>query len=205
MDELTVKPLFDNIEAVITSPLRYRIAKLFVEQPEKEFTGREIARLLHFSHTGVQKAIGTIVRAGLASEKIIGKSKVYRANKESYLFKTFDSWFGVEDRIPGDILETLRSKLEDAAVSVTVFGSFAKGSADSGSDLDLLIVTTDREETEKRLASLAALFARKYGIRISPRLLSKSELSRKASLPYLQAAKKEGILVTGRPLEQVLN
>ncbi len=204
MDELRVEPLFQNLEMAVTSPLRYRIAKLLIDQPEKEFTGREIARLLRVSHSGVQKAIRPLVEAGLAYEKRIGKSNVYWANKDSYLFKTFHRWFSAEDRIQQEVIETLQSKLEDIVVSATVFGSFAKGSAGPSSDLDLLIVARDRAEAEKRLASLAVVFARRYGIRISPKVVSESELKRKASLPYVKAAMTEGVLIAGKPLGRVL-
>jgi len=204
MDELRADPLIRNLELAVSSPLRYRIAKLLVEQPEKEFTGREIARLLNVSHTGVQKAIERIVRMGLAHEKRIGSSNVFWTNKDSYLFRTFHSWFSLEGKIGQEILDTLRSKLEEVVASATVFGSFAKGTPDSGSDLDLLIVAGDRKEVEKRLTSLSTTFARRYGIRLSPIIVSRSELKKKASLPYLQAARNEGILVVGKPLEQVL-
>ncbi len=204
MDELRLEPLLQNLQLTLTSPLRYRIVRLLILLPEKEFTGREIARLLHVSHTGVQKAIRPIVEAGLAQEKRIGRSNVYSANKDSYLFRTFRSWFGSEDRIQRGLVETLRSKLEDVVVSAVVFGSFAKGSAGPTSDLDLLVVTEDRPETEKRLMSLAGVFARRYGIRISPRVLSKAELKEKASLPYVKAAVKEGVHIAGEPLGTVL-
>jgi predicted nucleotidyltransferase len=205
MPEPRVEPLFQNLERSLTSPLRYRIARLLIHQPEKEFTGREIARLLQVSHTGVQKAIRSIVEAGLAQEKRIGRSNVYSANKDSYLFRTFRSWFGSEGRMQQEFVETLRSKLEGAVVSAVVFGSFAKGSASPTSDLDLLIVAEDRAEIEKRLTTLAGAFARRYGIRISPRVMTKTELREKASLLYVKAARTEGVLVAGQPLEKVLD
>ena len=204
MAELTLDPVFRNLQLALTSPLRYRIARLLIQLPEKEFTGREMAKHLRVSHSGVQKAIRPIVESGLALEKRIGRSNVYSANKDSYLFKTFRNWFGAEDRIRKEIVETLRSKLADVVLSAVVFGSFAKGSAGPASDLDLLVVTEDPERTEKRLATVAEVFARRYGIRISPRLMLKNGLREKASLPYLKAARDEGVLIAVEPLERWL-
>ena len=204
MDDLRLGPILQNLQATLTSPLRYRIARLLIQLPEKEFTGREIARLLRVSHSGVQKAIRPIVESGLAHEKRIGRANVYSANKDSYLFRSLRSWFGAEDSIQQEMVETLRTKLAGVVISAVVFGSFAKGSASPTSDLDLLVVTEDRDETGKRLASLAGIFARRYGIRISPRVVSKAELKAKASLPYVKAARTEGVLIVGKPLGRVL-
>src|SRR5437667_9389864 len=105
-------------------------------------------------HTSVRKALADIVDAGLAQQKTIGRAKMYRSNEESYLCKAVQEWVGVEQGLQDEILKSLRSRLRDVASSVIIFGSYAHGTPNKHSDLDLLIVAKDIEKVQERLATL---------------------------------------------------
>ena len=205
MDEITVKPLSAKLESIVNSPVRFRIARLLVSQPNKEFTGREISRILRTSHSTVQQAMEEIVRSGLATRKVIGRANVFRANDESFIYQSLSEWFGIENKIQSEILNQLRSHLADVALSVVIFGSFARGTASERSDLDLLVIADRPEKAERNLASVESLFLRKFGLRVSPKILTKSDFLKKLpTQKYLQSALEEGIQVLGIPLRRVV-
>lgn len=203
MNGIKTTLLAQRLEGLLDSPNHFRVAKLLVQYPDKEFTGREIARMLGVGHTSVRKALEDIVDSGLAQQKSIGRANVYRSNEESYLFKAVQDWVGVERGLQDEILSSLRSRLRDVASSVIIFGSYVQGTPNKRSDLDLLIVAKDIEKVEERLAALQGSFVRRYALRISPKVFTEEQLAKKASARYLKEASEQGIVVVGEPIELV--
>ena len=74
MAQLTLIPLAEMFDEILDPSIRLRIVELLVSLPVKEFTGREIARLLGVSHSNVQRALRVLVEDGLASKKRTGRS-----------------------------------------------------------------------------------------------------------------------------------
>jgi predicted nucleotidyltransferase len=76
-----------------------------------------------------------------------------------------------------------------------VFGSAARGQEDASSDLDLLVVVSNREalgRVERSLAELRLDSWGKGGMRLSPLLYTAAEFERKRHLPVIEAAEREG-------------
>ena len=203
MVDLQTEPLLQAMNEVIRPSIQLRIVKLFVQLPDKEFTGREIAGLLGVSHSNVQRAMRILVDNGFAMKRRIGRADVFRGNKDHFLFKPLRELFVVERKLPEQIADELRSEYGPLALSITVFGSYARGTADRRSDLDVLVVTREPELADKRTLRLQSHFMRKYGVPLSVKVISASDLGRKPLPPYLRAAVKEGLLISGEPLEKV--
>jgi predicted nucleotidyltransferase len=193
-----------TLEEVLTSPARFRTAKLLVRLPEKEFTGREMARILGLSHSSVQEALEVLVREGLAYQRVVGRAHAYRANKDSYLFKALTKVYRAERDLEEDVRETIRSALEGRVVSAVLFGSRARGTARRASDVDLVVVSKNLREAGEIIARLQTRLLTRYGLGLDAKLLTPTDLRSKARTPYLKAALAEGRLLVGVPLEGVL-
>ncbi|HYM40601.1 MAG TPA: nucleotidyltransferase domain-containing protein [Thermoplasmata archaeon] len=189
---------------ILGNPARLRVTQLLVRLPDKEFTGRETARLLGLSPSTALEALRILAASGLAHRRTIGRAYVFQANRDSYLFSILDNLLRSEDRIRKELLKKVRSTLGDGAVSVVLFGSYARGTPGPSSDLDLLVVTEDPKSMGGRLDKLEALFLRRYGLHVDAKVLTPQELRARASLPYVRAARAEGIAVGGRSLEEVI-
>jgi len=63
---------------------------------------------------------------------------------------------------------SLREKLADNLVSVVLFGSSARGDMDESSDLDILIIVEEYEETESTLIDICVGIVLNYGVSIVP-------------------------------------
>jgi len=67
----------------------------------------------------------------------------------------------------------VRKLLEDNLVEIVLFGSVARGEWSEESDIDLLIVVKNNPwETQKKLADLVVDYLLRYGIYISPKVIS---------------------------------
>jgi predicted nucleotidyltransferase len=205
MVSLAVTPLGRMFDEILDPSIRLRVAGLLVLFPEKEFTGREIAGLLGVSHSNVQRALRILVEDGLASKKRIGRADVFWTNRDHFAFKALRELFQVQRELPNRIARDLHSALRHAGVSVTVFGSYARGEADRGSDLDVLVIAKDRKALEDKIGGIETDFARRYGVPLSIKLFALSDMKRRPIPPYVLAAAKEGILISGVPIQKVLD
>lgn len=202
MVRLTVTPLVRMFDEILDPSIRLRVAGLLVSFPEKEFTGREIARLLGVSHSNVQRALRVLVDDGLVSKKRIGKADVFWTNQDHFAFKALRELFQARRELPERIAKDLRAAFRESGTSAIVFGSYARGDADRDSDLDVLVIAKDRSALEDKITRTEADFARKYGIRLSVKVVSPSDLAQRHVPPYIQAAAREGVLLWGEPVRE---
>ncbi len=204
MAQLTLTPLAEMFDEILDPSIRLRIVELLVSLPEKEFTGREIARLLGVSHSNVQRALRVLVEDGLASKKRTGRADVFWVNRDHFTFKALRELFRVKRELPERIEKDLLSAFRGSGMSVTVFGSYARGEADRRSDVDVLAIAKDRRELEDKIGTIEADFARRYNVSLSAKVLSPFDLKHKPIPPYVQAAAKEGILIAGIPIQRLI-
>ena len=61
MAKQSAYPLTDRLEEVLSSPVKIKVARLLTDLPDKELTGRELARLLGVSHSSIQEAMRVFV------------------------------------------------------------------------------------------------------------------------------------------------
>ena len=202
--QFTLTPLSDMFNEILNPSIRLRVVGLLVSLPEKDFTGREIAGLLGVSHSNVQRALRVLVEDGLASKKRTGRADVFWANKDHFMFKALSELFKVKRELPERIVKDLYMAFRELGMSVTVFGSYARGEADRGSDVDVFVIAKDRAALEEKIGRIETDFARKYGVSLSVKVLSPSDLKRRPVPPFVQAAAKEGVLISGVPIQRVI-
>ena len=201
---ITVPQGVAPLEPLLGSPARLRIARMLSRLPDKEFTGRELARLLKLSHSSVQDAMRIFVERGVAVRRIVGRSNVYRANEESFLYRSLRDLFRKEGSLTEEVLDSIRRTMEPKSLTCLVFGSASRGKSTRDSDLDVLVVATDRAQAEDELSTLGLTLLRRYGVRLDAKVLTPSQLRAKGLSGYLRAARSEGVRISGEPLERVI-
>ena len=193
-----------GLDSILGSASRLRVAKLLVELPEKDFTGREIARLLGTSHSSVLEALRVLTDHGLATERVLGRAHVFRVNRDYFLYNILANLFRYERDQRRQIAEIIRTSLAPGSISVILFGSRARGTARRRSDVDRLVISKDVNEAESALSRLRIQFRRNYGLELDAKVLTLGQVRSKLAAPFVKAALAEGVLVSGMPLEKVM-
>jgi hypothetical protein len=107
---------------------------------EIELTGRELARHVgHGSPEGIRRAADRLVGQGILLRRPAGASYLYRLNRDHLAAPWIEGLAGLREQL----IERLRTRLsewEPPAKVALLFGSVARGEADTESDLDLLIL-----------------------------------------------------------------
>jgi len=168
------------------SKTKVNALSVLVAHPDRAIVESELAKEANASISEVNRQLSDLVDVGLVTMERVGKSKLYRANKQHFLFEPLTSIFrGLEE-----IYREIANKVAKFAArkhkveTVLLFGSLASSRIRSNfvkepSDIDVMIVVRNKEQTEdvrKDVLNFVNLeiFPR-YGINVYPIVLSVQE------------------------------
>ena len=157
------------LESLITSKTRIRLLLKFFLNPETRAYLRELASEFGESTNGIRLELNSLTKAKLLKSSNIGRTVVYRANKDHTLFTDIQSvvqkYVGI-DHLVDDLISELGQI--DAAY---IIGDYAHGS-DTGL-IDLVIVGQVKQDVLHRLVDKTGkIISRK----IRPLVLDQEEL-----------------------------
>lgn len=143
-------PVLD-IAPAVRGALLQALARL--EQP---VTRRQLAAVAGVAPGNASAVIEELIQTGLVSETVAGRSSMVVLNRSHLAAGPVLALAGLR----GELIRRLRERLAvwPDLHGAWLFGSVARGEADSGSDVDLLIVADDLQSAElhERLAQLHA-------------------------------------------------
>ena len=157
------------LESLITSKTRIRLLLKFFLNPETRAYLRELASEFGESTNGIRLELNSLTKAKLLKSSNIGRTVVYRANKDHTLFTDIQSvvqkYVGI-DHLVDDLISELGQ-----VDSAYIIGDYAHGS-DSGL-IDLVIVGQVKVDVLQRLIDKTGkIISRK----IRPLVLDQEEL-----------------------------
>jgi len=162
-------------DALFTST-QQKVLGLLFGQPDRSFFVTEIMGLVKAGSGAVQRELHRLERAGLVSVQMHGNQKHYQANRKSPLY---DEICSIVQKTVG-LEEPLRAAVESLPGTVhlaLIYGSVAKRSDTSASDVDLLIVT-DSPTLEDVYAALSPA-EQLLGRKVNPTVYTSEEFNRR--------------------------
>lgn len=143
-----------------------RILRVLAEK-NRRYTVKELTKLCYRTQPTIHRALRDVDRYPFISKESATESRtqLYGLDSESEYAAAIHEFFAVERRrerrngtVPVDVwnlLEDVTEKLEgksDSLLELFLFGSYARGDYYTGSDIDLLLVTTDPDENGNGVA-----------------------------------------------------
>jgi len=162
-------------DALFTSTQQGVLSFLF-GQPGRSFYVTQIMALANSGRGAVQRELSRLSESGLVTVKKVGTQKHYQANPDSPLFAELCSIIrktvGLEEPLRAAV-----ASLPGKIVLALIYGSVAKRTDTSTSDIDLLVVADDLtlEETYTALAPVEKLLER----RVNPTLYTSQEFDQR--------------------------
>lgn len=128
-----------SLSAVLFPGYRRRVLGLLLLAPDQALHGREIARRTGLQSGTVLRELNRLVDAGLLRREKRGNQSLYGADRDC---PVFEEVAGILRKTSGaaDVIAGALGPLSDRIESAFIYGSFAKGTARAGSDIDVLIV-----------------------------------------------------------------
>lgn len=127
----------------------------------------------------------------------VGKAHLWKVNRKSYTFKMLSALIKgvVSTKEPlEDLRNTLLKNLPKVLTKkVVLFGSVAKASEKTNSDIDIFILVKnerDKEKIETSIEKLSNICFDVYGNRLAPYILTEQEIKQKKDLKILSEINK---------------
>jgi predicted nucleotidyltransferase len=145
-------------------------------QPERSFFATELIELTRAGSGAVQRELARLEQSGLVTVTRIGNQKHFQANRAAPLFQELHSIVLKTVGLLGPLRDAL-APFVDCIRLALVFGSVAKRTDTSSSDVDLLLVS-DKLTLEQVYTAMSPM-ERKLARRISPTLYTSEEFDRR--------------------------
>lgn len=125
--------------------IKWKILAHFLAHPNTFFHIKEIARILEVSPGSVSTAVKFFEEWGLLVKEERGLAHLYKLSLEHRLTPPLKKAYGLAFVLSSRLAERLL-EVDENIISVALFGSYADGSFDEKSDVDLLIISPTRKE-----------------------------------------------------------
>ena len=182
------------LEALISSKSRVRLLCLFLLNPGREYYIREIGRMTGDNINAVRRELANLESFGLITGKRSGNQQYYTVNTAHFLYADLQKIILKTEGIAGSIQNALTG---EAVTCAFIYGSFAKGTAQERSDIDLFIVGSVAEDN---ILPLIYKCEKESGREINYTLMTDNEFRKrqKDNDPFVKNVMNEDkIIITG--------
>lgn len=195
------------LEAIFGSPAKIRILRVLSISPQP-LSGRQVGELSRLSHRGAIQALESLVELGAVRQRRVGAAYQYSLSRGNVAVETIIApSLNAETSMLDDLKKNIASQFRGKAVSLTLYGSLARGTGKRGSDIDVLAVSRDelrKKELEDKAAASIPFFRERYNAVLSLHCYTLIEMRSKKNLPLLKSAIQEGVALSGKPLHELL-
>jgi len=171
-------------------------------------SGNAVAKRARMGLLAIQNALADLEGLGLVEVERGSVEHRYRLNFKHYLVgQGLRALFEAERGMVKALAHDLRPLLEGYVLSAGLFGSFARGRATPGSDMDLLVIVETLKERERVGALLSdelTKLSERYGLPLQPVIYERRRLTNSSNVQeLLEAAEQDWVAVAGISLKQL--
>lgn len=137
-----------KIEQIFVNTINQKILKFLANNPEKVYFDSEIAKNIDISVGACNQSLKELLSLGLVLLEKKGRMNFYQLNNENFLAKQFKIFLKVLE------ISSLLDKIKKISIKIVLFGSSSRGENISDSDIDLFILSRQKEsivESIKRM------------------------------------------------------
>jgi predicted nucleotidyltransferase len=131
----------------------------------------QIAARTHLSQPAVAAVLRDLSMRGLVESSPAGRAWVHTLVRDNvYVQRMVSPVFAAEATIPDELVAAMADLFGGDAVSVILFGSYARGDQDAASDIDVVLVGRDATAKAALIEAMAAVesgLRRRYGAGVS--------------------------------------
>src|SRR4030043_824930 len=131
-----------NLQAVrdyFSSTNQLKVLSFLAKFSDQEFHEREIARRVSISYGSANRVLNNLFADGMVARRQAGKMLFYSFNSGDPIARIFKIFVSVS------LLRPLVKDLRDFASEIVLYGSCARGEDSSASDMDLFVVSEEKE------------------------------------------------------------
>ncbi len=190
----------NTLEEMFSSKVKIAVMKLMCFNPERKYSGREMARLLNQSASRVLEVLELFRKNAVVSREMVGRASQWGLNKESIVVEEVSSLINVEGKIYMELKSKIYETLgrEKSIQKVVLYGSVARKREKPESDIDVFILVTtkkDKELAAELVGKLNKYLFPRYGNVISESIYSEREWKDMEKTKIFKKIESEGEII----------
>lgn len=191
------------LEQVLGNKVAITLLRTMIDYRGKIFTIRGLADEARVSPNETALVIHDLEKFGIVKIQPIGRAYQLELNKESYLLKKIiEPIIKAEKNTINELVQVLRQHLDTKKiVSAAVFGSVVKGEEKIDSDIDLLVISNDRDHAITMISNASRQVFSLFHGGISPLVFTEKEFNAKQKGSLIQSIIDNHILICGKKIE----
>jgi predicted nucleotidyltransferase len=170
---------------------------------------RQVAKRAGVSASRAGQILEDLTELGITEEQVFGSQVLVRLAPNNVTASVLS---GLADQLQSKAVLALRQEAEfikPAPINLTLFGSFARSQARRGSDVDVVVVRPEPEDSPDHLVWMESMAKWvEAATRITGNPLHLIELDadelRGTLSPWLREVEREGMVLAGYPLRRLL-
>ncbi len=173
------------------------VLRVLSRSPGEPFSAPDLAHSGRLALSHVQRALAILEAEGIVDRRVMGRTHLWSLEPNNAMLAPLRALFEAEERLEGDLMRDLRQGLRCSGVRRAVlFGSVARGDEKGWSDVDILVElrrASDRDAVEDQLFSVRRKVRDRYGLVLSPILVTREDLRERISPSFLATVQREGL------------
>jgi predicted nucleotidyltransferase len=165
-----------TLAEILFKDYRRRVLGLLLLHPDESYHVREIARLTGTVAGTLHKELTRLADAGILQKEVTGNQVFYRANRDCVIFGELSSILRKTSGL-ADVLKEALAPVLDQIDFAFVYGSIAKRTETSKSDIDLLVATESLAYAD--LMSLLVEAERTLGRPVNPTIYEPKQIRKR--------------------------
>jgi predicted nucleotidyltransferase len=195
------------LESIFGSPAKVCILRILFRSPQP-LSGRQVGELSGLTHRGAIQALESLVELGAVKQRKVGKAYQYSFSQDNiFVEKVIIPCIKAEAGLFNDLTKDITAYFGKDAVSLMLYGSLARGEEKKGGDIDVMAVVRDekkKSEMEEMASSKVLYFNKRYNALLSLHCFTLNEIKGKKTLPLIKSVIKDGIVLCGKSLGELL-
>lgn len=199
--------LHEYAAEILGSKTSIRLLRTLVRYKGKVFTVRELSAAAGVSHPQASAVLKELERRGVVRLQPVGKAYQVTLNQESYIVKSvIEPLFAAEKNTLDSLVSAIAPFFDDPRIiSAAIFGSVARDDEGTDSDIDLLIISDDREFASECAGRAVVTTLSRFGHALSPLILDSKKFLRDHDVDLEKSILERYILVRGRDPREMAN
>lgn len=194
----------DKPLALFYDATRARVLDVLLASPQA-LSGRAIARQSDLSPTTANLALGDLASHGIVSSRVSGRSHLWSLHLENALVRALVGLARVQDEQTGQVVA---DALGSEPVSVTLFGSVARGEAGRDSDVDILVIAKDPAQGKsfrRRAYKASSALRQEVGREVEITVIERGALADASIEGFLGQVLTDGRTLRGKKLSELVS
>lgn len=193
------------LEQLLGNRSTISILRALFEYKGMIFTVRHLAETAKISHTEANQTIEMLERFGVIKVQPVGRAYQISLNDKSYILdKIVGPNFTAEGKTLDALVQVLKGYLDTKKIaSAAIFGSVARGKESEESDIDLLVISDDRDHAYEIIGNIMTEVSEMFHGKIAPIVFSKKEFIAKKRSDLVRSILDNHIMISGIELKNI--